>query len=102
MKLAIAAAFLAFWVAGLARAQDGPIQTCERWNTLYDNSTQTSIILGWVLATAMMSNGDDFWPRGHRVGSVQLEVNVICQKPGNQTLKLPEVFLMVVRDKNGR
>jgi hypothetical protein len=64
---------------------------------------------GWLMAVNAIQGIVKFdeitdqlvWPKGHRVGSVVLEINVACRKPENRNQNLADIIMIVSGTLNG-
>jgi hypothetical protein len=71
-------------VPGVLRAE---FWTCSEWNEMPE-SGKVGYAMGWMegsgLAATVLSGDvkarNRFWPQGHRVGSVKLELDIACKK----------------------
>lgn len=109
MKHGIASILLALYLFPaqlLDAAELDPVYTCVGWLNRSDDA-QVSLILGWLLAIqaadSMTSEAimPQLWPSGHRVGGVQLELVVACQKRENRNRSIVILLVEIAKRLNG-
>jgi hypothetical protein len=87
------------------RDPDAWLYTCVAWHS-YTETERLSFVSGWMhgVVAANQSTSEEImsklWPRGHRVGSVALEMDVECQKPANRNAALMHVMMQIAKRLN--
>ncbi len=82
------------------------VETCDSWNTMADR-VHTALVLGWLLgieaADSLTSDeiASKLWPKGHRVGSVVIELDAVCQERGNGKREIRVLLMEIAKRLNG-
>jgi hypothetical protein len=82
------------------------LMTCSSWYNSWSENQKVSFLLGWlegVQAADKMTGDvilDRLWPKGHRVGSVKLELDVKCERMENFPKYFSDVLLQIIRELN--
>lgn len=67
---------------------------------------KTSFVMGWVLAVEhadMLTKGkivSQLWPKGHRVGSVVIEIDAVCKRAEAKDIDLGALIMWIAEEKN--
>jgi hypothetical protein len=113
MKILSIAVLLVLLLCGrgsAVAAQDDPdrfVYNCTEWNGI--GSTQLvkrAYLYGWLQGTEAADKltkeviMPDLWPTGHRVGSLELEIDVNCKRAENRNVEVGELIRRVSSQKN--
>lgn len=89
-------------LAPVAFAQDDKIEStahCDSWKAMTLNE-KIFFLAGYLTALDTVSEVDisKYWPKGHRVGSVLTELDVVCRTQNN-TSKLGRAIYSITVEK---
>lgn len=109
LKRLLLCGLLCGWVLSeaMVQAEENLTETCKFWNMLGEQD-RNMYLLGWLDAmhSADKITSDEIlsklWPDGHRVGSVEIEMNVECRKPDNIKMTIAESLMRIVKRLNGQ
>jgi hypothetical protein len=97
---------VALMCSTLQAAELDDVHNCSRWKTLPETARLLYLVgyshgAGATSGAFNVPGNQIYWPKGHRIGSVFIEMNIECDRPENTKLPFWEAMINITERLNG-